>query len=192
MHLSSYQINRYRHAGLAALELLAMDDHLLACEFCRQQLRSDLHWQAALPQLRTNLLRLPTEEHVAPERRAAFVHNRLDAIERELVTSHLQGCPTCAAQTQFLRDEAVEAIPTVGALWAGGLAFLHERAVLIWPMPVAAILVMVTVTIADYFYLRHHRNTAVPAVISPNPVPVSPRPPASPSPLNPRLDHRSR
>lgn len=180
MHLSSYQLNRYRHAGLAPTELLAIDDHLVTCEFCRQQLRPGINWPAAIHQLRANLLLLPEEDHVAPEQRTAFVHNRLDAIERELVTSHLQGCPDCTAQTQFLRAGTTDAIPTFGAMWANVMGFLQERAVLIWPMPVVALLVVVTVTIADYWYHRQRAKPAAPTITQPIAAPATPAPLPSP------------
>ncbi len=187
MHLSSYQINRYRHAGLAATELLAMDDHLVTCEFCRQQLRSGMNLQAAIHELRANLQRLPEEEHVAPEQRTAFVHHRLDAVERELVTGHLQACPNCTAQTEFLRRGPTDSIPTFRVMWDRMMAFLQERAALIWPMPVAALVVVVAVTSADYLYLRQSAKPVVPAVNKQKETTAAPVPLASPSPSKLRL-----
>ena len=176
MHLSSYQINRYRHAGLAAQELLVIDDHLLTCEFCRQQLRSGINLQAAMHQLQANLLRLPEEEHLLPEQCDAFAHNRLNVIERELVASHLLNCPSCTAQVQTVRENHRDTNPPSAQIWASVAVFLQERTALIWPMPVAALVVMLAVIIADCLYLRQSAKPVVPKVTKLKSVPASPAP----------------
>jgi hypothetical protein len=185
VHISSYQINRYRHAGLEASELLVIDDHLATCEFCRQQLRSDIHWPAAIRQLQRNLQRQPEVNHITPERRTAFAQNRLDAVARELVTSHLQFCTDCDAQMQFLTAAPTDSLPKCGTMWARLVMFLGERAALIWPMPVAALLVVVAITVADYLYLRHRATAPLPAVKQPSVAPATPSPSASP--LSPKV-----
>ncbi len=176
MHLSSYQINRYRHAGLAAQELLVIDDHLLTCEFCRQQLRAGINLQAAIHQLQATLLRLPEEEHLSPEQCDAFAHNRLDAIERELVASHLLSCPSCTAQIQTVRENHRDTIPPIAQTWASVTVFLQERAASIWPMPVAALVVMLAVIIADCLYLRQGAKPVAPKVTKLKSIPASPAP----------------
>lgn len=184
MHLSAYQLNRYRYARLAPEELLAVDDHLVTCEFCQQQLRSAMNVQAALQQLQANLRRELEVEHLPPEQRTAFVHNRLDAVERELVTSHLQECASCTAQIRFLQEDATETVPTLAETLTSLWAFLHERAALLWPMPVAALLVVVSVALMDCWYRGSSAEPAAPAVIqspiaqpAPAPTPLpSPRP----------------
>ncbi len=183
MHLSSQQLNRYRHAGLTPGELLSMDDHLLTCEFCRQQLRPDLSLFAASQHLRAALQTLPQEEHLAPEVRTAFAQDQVDAIERELITSHLQRCPACAAQIEFLRGGKTDVILTWGAIWATVAAFLYERAVLLWSIPLAAILAVVLVAIADSIYLHHQSNSTVPVVAQPNIRPAAPPPLATATPV---------
>ncbi len=182
MHLSSYQINRYRHAGLAAAELLTIDDHLTTCEFCRHQLRSGIPWSASIRQLQTHLEIQPEEAHVSPAQRTAFVQNRLDAVTRELVTSHLQSCADCTEQMQFLTAAPTDSIPTFGEMWARWLTLLHERTALIWPMPVAALFVVVTVTLADFLYFRPRAAAPLPAITQPSSVPATPVPSASPLP----------
>lgn len=177
MHISAYQINRYRYAGLEAAELLAMDDHLATCEFCRLQLRSDLQWPTAIRQLQRNLQRQPVVNHIPPERRTAYAQNCLDAVARELVTSHLRYCTDCAAQMQFLTAAPTDSIPKFGTMWARVLMFLAERAALIWPMPVAALVVVISVTVADYFYLRYQADARPSAMPQPS---ASPSPSASP------------
>jgi Putative zinc-finger len=37
-HLSTDQLERYRRRALPAAELLALDDHIAACEPCRERL----------------------------------------------------------------------------------------------------------------------------------------------------------
>lgn len=176
MHLSSYQINRYRHAGLAPAELLAVDDHLVACEFCRQQLRASKNVSAAMQQLQASLRSWPEPLHVSPEQRTAFVQNRLDAVERELVTSHLQECSVCAAQIQFMQNRASTPARTLRDVMAQAWAFLHERAVLIWPMPVAALIVVVLVTLVDQYYFRPGQKQSAPEIVRQQPEPVLPTP----------------
>ncbi len=190
MHLSSQQLNRYRHAGLAPGELLSMDDHLLTCEFCRQQLRPELPLPAALEHLRAALQTLPEEEHIAPELRTAFAQDQVDAIESELIMSHLQRCPACAAQIEFLRGGKTDAILTWGAMWATIAAFLYERAVSLWSIPLAAILAVVLVALADTIFL-HHSNPAVPVVAQPNARPAAPLPLATATPVKPPFAQRS-
>jgi hypothetical protein len=180
MHISSYQINRYRHAGLAASELLAIDDHLATCEFCRQQLRSDIHWPTAIRQLQLNLQLQPEVNHITPERRTAYAQNGLDSVARELVMSHLQSCADCTEQIQFLTTTPTDSIPTFGAVWTRLLTILDERAALVWPMPVAALLVVVAVTVADYLYLRHRAVAPRSAIPQPSSAPATPSPSASP------------
>jgi anti-sigma factor RsiW len=183
MHLSFYQINRYRYACLTPMELLAVDDHLATCEFCRQQLRSGLNVPAALQQLHANLQVVAESEHLPPAQCTAFVHNRLDAVERELVTSHLEECRSCAAQVQFLQQEAVASVPTPAEMLASLWAFLHERAALLWPMPVAALLVVVSVTLIDQWWLRRSAEATAPTAIQPHVEPLAPTPSVSPSPV---------
>jgi anti-sigma factor RsiW len=184
MHLSASQIHRYRHARLAPAELLALDDHLAHCEFCRLQLRSGFQAQAALRELHANFQRLPEAEHVSPEQCAAFTQNRLDAIERELVSSHLEVCPGCTTRLQSLQASLAEPQSSLFAEW---LAFLRDRLALLWPMPVAAAAAVILVTIVDHLYFRERAQPPVAPVLqqaSPQPsvATPSPKPAASPSP----------
>ena len=166
MHLTSYQINRHHYAGLAPAELLTIDDHLVTCGFCRQQLRAGLNWQTAIQNLQTNLRRIPESDcHVSTEQSTALICNRLTAVERELVTSHLQICSSCATQVQFQTIDSVASRTIRPDRWARLKTFLQDRAALIWPLPVAAFIVVMLVTIADSFYLRHVAKTKSATII---------------------------
>jgi hypothetical protein len=162
MHLSLYQLNRYRHARLAAAELLVIDDHLGDCEFCRQQLCRRMDPQAALLSLQTNLQAVSEEDHLSPAQCAAFKNNTLSAVERELITSHLEFCCACTAQLQI----ATETKPTQ-SWWETW----RERLMLVWPIPVAAAMVIMVVATADYFYFRPKTKPNAPEVVQRETVP---------------------
>jgi anti-sigma factor RsiW len=182
MHLSASQIHRYRHARLAPAELLALDDHLAHCEFCRLQLRAGFQAQTALQELHANFQMIPEAEHVSPEQCAAFTQNRLDAIARELVSSHLEVCPGCATRLQSLQASRAEPQPS---LFSELLAFLRDRLALLWPMPVAAAAAVILVTILDHWYFRERAQPPVAPVIqqaSPQPSVATPSPTQSVSP----------
>lgn len=179
MHLSSYQINRYRYAQLTPAELLDVDDHLVTCEFCRQQLCSGFNVPAALSQLRASLQPLAGAEHLLPEQYTAYLYNQLGAAERELTASHLQECTSCTAQMEFLRAGSMAMKPTRAELFARLWAFLQERAALIWPMPLAALFVVVGITLIDHLYFRPRAKTPAPE-ITPSPATMST---PTPSPL---------
>lgn len=189
MHLSSYQITRYRHAGLAPAELLTIDDHLVTCEFCRQQLRSGLNWQTAIENIQTNLFGFTeTDNHISSEQHTALLCNQLTLVERELVTSHLQVCSICAMQAQCTPIGSVDTGSLTKHVWVRLLTFLQDRAALIWPMPVAALFVVVMVTIADSFYLRHVAKTKAATIMQSSPTTPGrkfdafPQPSKAPSP----------
>lgn len=160
MHLSFYQLNRYRHARIEPAELLSMDDHLVQCEFCRQQLLVHLHPQAALSSLRANLQAVAEEDHLSPAECGAFNNNALTAVERELVASHLDTCAICTAQLNTYR--AAQAKPPQRHVLLALLDSWRERLTLVWPIPVVATMVIALLAFVDIFYFR------------PNPQPPAP------------------
>lgn len=165
MHLSSYQITRFQYAGLAPTELLAIDDHLMGCEFCRRQLRSNLNLPFAFRQLQEEFHEFPEERHIAPEDRTAYVQNRLNRVERELVMSHLQSCTHCKTQIELLQNETPELPHQIGNVVANALASIYDHAGLIWPIPITAFVVILLVALTDYWFFRRHEKTVVPPPI---------------------------
>jgi anti-sigma factor RsiW len=96
-HLSTEQIERYRQKSLAAAELLTVDAHIADCAACRksvaeavvdstgiERLRDGLHSDSARP-----------AAHLTYAQLAGCVDGGLDAVEREIVESHIAVCTEC-------------------------------------------------------------------------------------------------
>jgi len=101
-HLSAQLIERYRERALPPAELLDADDHLAACEMCRQRLGDERRAQAAARSLRAELAATgPT--HLAYEQLEAYVEGALDPTDREIADGHLELCARCGAELDDLR-----------------------------------------------------------------------------------------
>ncbi len=106
-HISVQLIERYQRRALSPAELLDADDHLAACEICRQRLGDIPRERAAANSLRADLL--ATEiTHLGYERLEAYVEGKLDPIDREIADSHLMMCAQCDAEMNELRAFAVQ------------------------------------------------------------------------------------
>jgi hypothetical protein len=93
-HLSAEQIAKYRERSLLPGELLAVDSHLGGCEECRSQLSES-------PMATRGFLSAIEEargEHLSYEQMDAWVDDRMDQTERELVLAHIGLCAECARQ----------------------------------------------------------------------------------------------
>jgi predicted anti-sigma-YlaC factor YlaD len=104
-HLSGEQIESYRQRMLSPAELLAVDAHIASCEACRSQLARAEQLAQTFAFLRTDLRAEARAEplHLSHEQFAAYVENDLDEVDREIVESHLELCPQCAAEVRELR-----------------------------------------------------------------------------------------
>src|SRR4030095_15865410 len=103
-HLSAQLIERYQRRALSTAELLDADDHLAACEMCRQSL-GETRERGAANSLRADLA--ATEmTHLGYERLEAYVEGGLDPIDRVIADSHLKLCAQCAAEMNELRTFA--------------------------------------------------------------------------------------
>jgi hypothetical protein len=102
-HFSIEQVAHYLQRRMTPAELLAADDHLSACEACRERLRLSVRPEAVVSNLRSDLKaearRAP--EHLAYEQLAAYVDDEMGEAEREIVDSHLSVCAQCKEE---LRD----------------------------------------------------------------------------------------
>jgi hypothetical protein len=142
-HLTTEHIEAYRADRLAADSLPYVYDHLAACESCRRllgdapQLRGAAdNWQAEFAMAAT--------EHIAYEKLAAYVDEKLDGGEWEAVEHHLNDCHICMREAQDLlafsaefaspavRESAVERLPigvvTKPTLWHRLFAFWQAQA----------------------------------------------------------------
>ncbi len=99
-HLTQLQIEHYCQRRLSPSALLALDDHLAGCAFCRRRLREIKPMEETIGALRTNLeaVQLTASDHLTQGELSGYADNRLDEIERELVESHLEICEQCSAQ----------------------------------------------------------------------------------------------
>lgn len=154
MHLSSYQLNRYRHARLEPAELLSLDDHLEQCEICRRQLCGPRNLPAARSSLQLHLQAVTAENHLFLTQCRALINNELNGVERELIVGHLDDCSACTIQLQAYRHSLSEPTSTLGQMLLTLLDFWRERLALVWPMPVVAALVLVCVALVDSVYWR--------------------------------------
>jgi anti-sigma factor RsiW len=105
-HLSQPIIEGYRQRTLPTPDLLLVDDHIAACETCRLA----LHQLEQAEEIEESLLAsLGTEaqqplRHLAFEELDAYVSERLDDVEREIIANHLHICAQCHDEAQDLRS----------------------------------------------------------------------------------------
>ena len=98
-HLSAEQIVKYRERSLLPGELLADDSHLGGCEECREECRSQFSAERSMAT--SGFLSAIEEargEHLSYEQMDAWVDDRMDQTERELVLAHIGLCAECARQ----------------------------------------------------------------------------------------------
>jgi anti-sigma factor RsiW len=101
-HLSNIQLAGYGVRTLDSDDLLAVDRHLAACDFCHERLTrlsseaSDRHEHDERSM--EEAFHLDYEEHLA-----AYVDGTASDIDREIVESHVALCPHCAADLRDLQ-----------------------------------------------------------------------------------------
>jgi hypothetical protein len=136
-HLSPDERERYRQRQTTPRELLELDAHLAICTACREELLPADRLPAGVAALRAQLETDPAaaEDHPSHHDVAAHVDRRLEAVDAEVVESHLAACPPCAEDVEDLRalGRALAAggagpgphrrrWPPQAALWAAGIA----------------------------------------------------------------------
>lgn len=174
-HLSQSELERYRQYWLAPAELLALDDHLLACATCRRQLRQSQPSQSALRTLQSSLQTIvqPATDHLLHEQLAAYQRGRLDEVDRELIESHLEFCPQCTAQMQSLSADAVQSwwqeIRKAARLfiWGAPPAFTLTPRVG-WAVAIVALLIL-----GAMLWLRTRTDQQPQVVYHPTPIPTT-------------------
>ncbi|MEW6126212.1 MAG: zf-HC2 domain-containing protein [Acidobacteriota bacterium] len=130
-HLTSEQIEQYRARRLKPEEFLQADRHLFSCAVCRAQLPPG-ELQSAFSKLKRNLQTASDRDsHLDYQLLEAFVDNRANELDREIVESHIEMCSDCAAELKelqafaaMLKSSAEADKPTVVApsLWQKFLA----------------------------------------------------------------------
>lgn len=112
-HISTELIERYRRRQIEPDEVLSLDGHLAHCDQCRQQLLSVIPLPATPNELQNAVLAVADEsnDHLSEPFLRSHLNNRLDAVDRELVESHLEFCELC--QSQFSRLQSAH-VPITG------------------------------------------------------------------------------
>lgn len=107
-HLSAQYVERYRAREMSPAELLAADDHLAACEVCRQRLGAAGQLGGVYNSFRANLQAAAktASDHLSDEQLVAYVGRQLDEVEREIVKSHLAWCRQCSDEAHDLQEFA--------------------------------------------------------------------------------------
>lgn len=115
VHLSQNQIEDYCTHRLPGAEVLAITDHLGACELCRTKLEARQNADAAFFSLRSEVFGEAFESgaHVTMDQVAAYVDRHLSGEELHAVDDHLIHCDTCVLAVTDLREFRNEIAPSL-------------------------------------------------------------------------------
>jgi hypothetical protein len=145
-HLTGGAIEDYRAGRSSVAEVLAAQNHVVACAACRARLESAVEADAAVLSLRRQMTQPPApdtpeaEFHLPYEQLALYVDDKLDVVEREIADSHLSFCGDCVADLADLRHygelaagaeltglkstPGVEVVPDTPSAWQRFVALL--------------------------------------------------------------------
>ncbi len=102
-HLTETQLDGFCRQSLTVAELLAVDDHLAACESCRQRLDAALSGDASFAIVQAELLADTPTAHLSFEQTADFVDGRLAGEALQMANDHLTVCLQCRAAVEDLQ-----------------------------------------------------------------------------------------
>jgi len=108
-HLTGEAIEYYRAGRSSVAEVLAAQNHVVACAACRARLEAAVEADEAVLSLRRQMTQAAdpetpeAESHLPYEQLALYVDDKLDEVEREIADSHLSFCGDCAADLADLR-----------------------------------------------------------------------------------------
>ena len=114
-HLTQTQIEAYSNHRLPAAELLAVDDHLAACEACARRLETALSADAAFFGIHDEAFAEVEQSsvHLTSAQSAEYVNKNLTAEEMQFVTDHLNHCEQCVLAVEDLRAFRNEIAPSL-------------------------------------------------------------------------------
>jgi hypothetical protein len=112
-HLSEAQLSAFRTGTLPADALLEVDDHLAACEACREKLAPGSGLGKAFEAVRAEIRAGVMATHLTYEQIERYVDGRADDVEREVADSHFDGCRQCADETADLTDFRATGAPPI-------------------------------------------------------------------------------
>jgi anti-sigma factor RsiW len=137
-HLSSQQQERYRSFTLLPDEMADVYAHLETCDACRARVEETAPTNATPMPIIADLLMGEWSEpwHIDNEQASAFVDGRLDSVDRELVTSHLEICAACVDKVRALRAfRALLSTFPAQALQPLPRPTLRSRLLALWRLP---------------------------------------------------------
>jgi hypothetical protein len=103
-HLSTEQVKGFQLRSLSPAEIVATHSHLAVCRQCRLLLSASQSPEKALTGLLAEFVASPeTEpEHLGYEQIVSFIDCSASEIDREIVETHMEICPECAAEFREL------------------------------------------------------------------------------------------
>lgn len=105
-HLSRQHAEDYRQRVLPEEDLLAVDDHLAACEECRQRVGENIESAAVVSDFHHRLVSNVHEldpDHISYEQLVKLVDDELRQNERDALQIHMEVCESCAKEANELR-----------------------------------------------------------------------------------------
>jgi hypothetical protein len=178
-HLSAQHIEQYRARRMAPAELLSLDEHVGQCSACRQQLRAALSTPSPA-QLAARLAADAVAADVHPALEELRRFHRLDAVDLELIASHLETCAACEAQVQP-SPGAAQQVEEAGASpnwWVRFFPMFFGEAALTWRLAAAGALIALLVWGVTRWQTARRAPSEVVFTATPSPTPelTSPTP----------------
>ena len=136
-HLAKQEVERFRQRSLSPAELISVCRHLEDCEACRGQVGDEDQFQNAFIALVPGLERMTDEEpfHLSAEQIEAYVNRKAGEVDAEIIESHLEDCPACAAGLRDLKAFDVQPTKIPAGDLAGGSANAWKRVKRSWQSP---------------------------------------------------------
>ena len=161
-HIKDELFDRYAARKAAATEILRLQTHVADCEVCRGKLANVVRPEKTFATLDRDFVFDDFEdapEHLSYEQLEFFVDGKLDAVDREIATSHLAICAECTNDlTDLHKFREIAVAPAVNlppaatprqSIWQKIFAFDSIKIF----APVAAIL-LIAVLFGALFLLR--------------------------------------
>ena len=114
-HLTQKQVEDYSGNNLPATELLAVSDHLAACDLCRQRVETGLNGEGAFFALHDQTIGEEglSSAHLTVDQTAEYVDKNLSGEALQVVVDHLGSCEQCALAVEDLRAFRNEVVPSL-------------------------------------------------------------------------------
>lgn len=114
-HLTQKQVEDYSQNNLPATELLAVSDHLDACDRCRQRLEARLNGDGTFFVLHDETFAGEglSSAHLTSDQTAAYIDKNLSGEALQVVADHLGSCEQCLLLVEDLRAFRNEIAPSL-------------------------------------------------------------------------------